>query len=123
MSHRFLALLFLLSLSLPVCAHQVAPVEVTLTQSDGTSFEAPAKGSIDGRWLETAGGYTVVERKGTWFYAQEAGDGSLEPSHLKVEPRRFAEKSYQDELSFFPKHLSPQVIPFEEEASHPVKIG
>ena len=39
-----------------------------------------------------------------------------------MDPKRFHEKAYQDELSFFPQHLAPDAIPFEEEENIPIRV-
>jgi M6 family metalloprotease-like protein len=115
MSHRAWTFTLALFLAAAAFSHSVAPIEVTLSQPDGSTFKARAQGSINGHWMETFEGYSVVEKKGEWYYATKSEEGMLVPSHLKVEPKREGEKAYQDELSFFPKHLSPDVLIPEED--------
>ncbi|MCL4693390.1 MAG: M6 family metalloprotease domain-containing protein, partial [Candidatus Hydrogenedentes bacterium] len=81
-------------------AGPAAPVTITLTQDDSTTFQARPQGDEFRNWLETMDGYTVVQEGGAWFYAEQAADGQLTASSIKVTD---AAKS----LPGVPKHLMP----------------
>lgn len=67
-----------------VAAHAVpaSPELRTLTQPDGTRFEARLWGDEWVNGWETAAGYTILkdEKTSRWFYAEPADDGSLRAS-------------------------------------------
>jgi M6 family metalloprotease-like protein len=77
-----------------------APVTVTLTQDDGSSFDARPKGDEYRNWIETLDGYTVVREGDAWYYAQQTPDGQLAPSSIKV-------NDLTRSLIDIPKHLMP----------------
>lgn len=93
-----------------------APITFTVTQDDGSTINVQQKGDEYRSWIETVDGYTVVEDNGTWFYAQQADDGELEPSPVKVNS---AAKSVPD----VPKHLAPPLDWSEVELWTPRSIA
>jgi len=68
------------ALAVPAC-----PIPITLTQPDGTSFEATLWGDEWSSGLETADGYTVLQDQitGYWEYARRSAGGDLEQSGLR----------------------------------------
>ncbi len=81
-------------------AAPAAPITITLTQDDGSTFEARVLGDEFRNWIETLDGYSVVQEGDAWFYASHVTDGQLMASSIKVND---AAKSTLD----FPKHLAP----------------
>ncbi|HIJ64330.1 MAG TPA: M6 family metalloprotease domain-containing protein, partial [Candidatus Hydrogenedentes bacterium] len=80
-----------------------APIDVTLSQPDGSSFRATPRGDEYGHWMETADGYAVVRELGIWHYAFRGSRGELLASPYEVgapSPRA---------LEQFPKHSPPVV--------------
>ena len=63
-------------------AAPAAPIEITLKQPGGETFPAQQFGDEWNNGFETPGGYTIVRdhESGTWEYATEGPQGSLEPS-------------------------------------------
>jgi M6 family metalloprotease-like protein len=61
-------------------AAPAAPIDIPMTQPDGTTFTARQWGD---EWLhgyETSAGYTIVMAEdGTWVYAEVSADGALAP--------------------------------------------
>lgn len=73
----------LLALTEPASASPAAPTLRSITQPDGTSFSARLYGDEHVNGVETAAGYTVVERAdGTWVFARQDGAGRLVPTGL-----------------------------------------
>jgi M6 family metalloprotease-like protein len=62
-----------------VSAAPAAPVEIPLTQPDGSTFTARLWGDEWSNGYETNEGYTIIkeERSGYWVYAAPAADGKL----------------------------------------------
>jgi M6 family metalloprotease-like protein len=67
-------------------AAPAAPIEITLEQPGGKTFRAQPFGDEWNNGFETLGGYTVVRDResGTWEYAIEGPQGTLEPSGKAV---------------------------------------
>ncbi|MCL4535816.1 MAG: hypothetical protein M1370_11740 [Bacteroidetes bacterium] len=93
-----------LGCSMYASAAPVAPVVITITQPDGTSFEAVPFGDEWMNGYETIDGYTIVPDPDTgfWYYADLGDEGALVPGELL--PGR-------DDPSALPKHLRPALIP------------
>ncbi|MCL4535777.1 MAG: M6 family metalloprotease domain-containing protein, partial [Bacteroidetes bacterium] len=78
-----MALLFGLGLAAaPALASPVAPIDVTIVQPDGTSFQAHPYGDEWTNGYETKDGYTLAreETTGFWEYADHDAAGRLKPS-------------------------------------------
>jgi M6 family metalloprotease-like protein len=85
-----------------VFASPSAPIEVTLTQPDGTSFTARQWGDEWTNGFETGDGYSILQMDdGWWVYARLQADGSLGPS-LSAAPARRVGVDQPGEL---PLHL------------------
>jgi hypothetical protein len=114
-----LRLSLVISISL-VCsaawASPVAPIEVTLTQADGTTFQARPRGDEYADWIETLDGYTIVEKSGEWYYATKDPGGTLVASPDKV--GSLSTRALVD----LPKHLSPEVDPALYEVRVPRRL-
>lgn len=91
-------------LGLGAVASVVAPIEVTLSQADGTTFVAVPRGDEFCNWMETQDGYTIVAHQGNWHYARLDGD-RLVPTDISVE-----DLDGRDAASL-PRHLHPPVDP------------
>ncbi len=75
-----IALLGLAALAPVVQAAPAAPLDVPLTQPDGTSFLARQWGDEWQHGWETADGYTILQAAdGSWVYAARGADGALAP--------------------------------------------
>ena len=79
------AVLFALAASLfitsTVLASPPAPIDLTFTQPDGSTFIARQWGDALEHGLETLDGYTIVQQEdGWWVYALVESDGRLVPS-------------------------------------------
>jgi len=84
---RCLALAILtLFVAIEAFAGQASPVPVTITQPDGTTFQARIKGDEHQRWTETLAGYTIIKNQDThsWEYAIRNKAGALTVSGQKV---------------------------------------
>ena len=106
----------LLTPSMNAGAAPAAPITVTLTQDDGSTFQARPKGDEYRSWMETLEGYTVVRQSGAWYYAQRDANGQLEASSYKVGA---ATKTLTD----IPKHLSPPLDPSQLEIHVPRSLA
>jgi len=95
----------------------VAPIEVTLTQPDGTRFKARPRGDEYGDWMETLDGRTIVQKDGEWFYAVAGPDGSVAASTASVN------SVFGKALDMYPKHLHVPVAPSVREVYLPRKLG
>ncbi|MBN2258661.1 MAG: M6 family metalloprotease domain-containing protein [Anaerolineaceae bacterium] len=73
-----------------VSASPAAPVEVTLTQPDGTSFQALPWGDEWSNGYESLAGYTILPdpASGWWIYASRQTDGTLAPALSAAQPLR-----------------------------------
>jgi len=107
MSTRFSALVIFLSVIYSTCIWAVpaAPLELELTQPDGTIFTAFPRGDEYANWIETSGGHTIINHNGTWFYAEKDNAGALRATGVRV-------GSLNDvELQSLPVHLAPTPDP------------
>jgi len=76
----FLSVVLAFSLAAAVSAAPAAPVELTLTQPDGSMFIARQWGDEWVNGYETLDGYTILQQEdGWWVYAETAADGGLAP--------------------------------------------
>jgi len=91
----------LLLISVSVWAVPMAPIEVTLSQPDGTQFQARPRGDEYAYWMETIEGYTIVQQDDEWFYATRTDDGRLAATSFSV--GTWTPK----ELSTLSKHITP----------------
>lgn len=100
----FIALVCAVCIVSSVQAAPAAPLDITLTQPDGSSFIARQWGD---EWLngfETKEGYTILlGEDGWWEYAGLGTDGTLVTSSNSVERRIVGEADVHD----LPKHLRP----------------
>ncbi len=77
-----LAFIGILACITRVQASPAAPVEITLTQPDGTHFTAFQWGDEWNNGYETASGYSILQTAdGWWSYARAQADGRLAPAH------------------------------------------
>ena len=90
-------------ISVSAWAIQVAPIELTLTQPDGFSFQVRPRGDEYAHWMETLEGHSIVLEDGEWYYAARADDGSLEALPY------FVGSLTSDELLNIPKHTTPKI--------------
>ncbi len=107
MPFRFAALL-LIAFSLfstPAWSGPAAPIEIEITQPDGTTFIAIPRGDEFANWTETKSGHSVVKKNGTWYYAEKDSAGNLRASNRAVGSLS------PDELRAWPKHVSPDTDP------------
>ena len=65
-------------------ADPVAPMEIKVSQPDGTTFVVIPRGDEYGSWTETSDGHTVVRKNDTWFYAEKDGAGRLRATSFRV---------------------------------------
>lgn len=82
---RFAVIFFTLALAAvwttTALAAPAAPIDLTITQPDGTTFVARQWGDEWSNGFETKAGYTVLQdTDGWWVYAIPTQDGSLSPS-------------------------------------------
>jgi M6 family metalloprotease-like protein len=82
-----IALLLAASVSMVAQAAPAAPIDITLTQPDGSSFQARMWGDEWQNGYETLTGYTILQtRDGWWVYAGAVENGSLVPALNGSEP-------------------------------------
>ncbi|MDX1556500.1 MAG: M6 family metalloprotease domain-containing protein, partial [Xanthomonadales bacterium] len=125
MSLRFAALILFACtlLSTPVWSGPAAPIELEITQPDGTSFIAVPRGDEFANWVETPSGHSIVKKNDTWFYAEKDSAGNLRASDNAVGSLS------PDQLQALPKHLAPAVDPSVydrgkiRKVSHPARTG
>jgi M6 family metalloprotease-like protein len=81
-----LALAFCLLSVATALAGPAAPMTVTLTQPDGTTFTAAPYGDEWANGMETVDGFTIVldETSGYWCFAMLDDEGQLIPSSLRA---------------------------------------
>lgn len=103
--HFALTLLLSLIFSASVWAAPAAPIEVELSQPDGTTFTVVPRGDEFANWIETTGGHTVVKLNDTWFYAEKDNAGALRATNVPVGSLSLIE------LQSMPMHLSPEPDP------------
>ena len=96
-----------------------APIVVTLSQPDGTTFEAICRGDEHTARMETLQGHTIVQKSGEWFYAVKGRDGSLQASRSSVGSLS------RGRLNQLPKHVSPQAASslYEPSAPRSLEVG
>lgn len=89
-----------------VSAAPAAPIVVTLTQPDGSKFEAVAWGDEWFNGMETIDGYTIIfePNRETWVYARENQEDRL-ALPLEISNELVVGK---DDPTGLPKHLRPQ---------------
>ena len=88
LSALLLAIIVALACTTHVQASPAAPIEITLTQPDGTRFTAIQWGDEWNNGYETAAGYSILQMdNGWWVYARLQVNGSLD-SALSSEPIR-----------------------------------
>jgi len=108
-------------LSCAVVTHAVPanPTTFTLSQANGTTFQARTRGDEWRSWTETTSGYTVLfdEKAGSWVYARSGPEGRLAPGALAVGgglpvgvPRHLAPTDTQPPLGS-PNNRMPGVVP------------
>ncbi len=110
----------LLLLTTEAVAAPAAPIEVTMTQPDGTEFSAKAWGDAWLNGMETVEGYTILlsPHSDYWVYAQLDPELNLAPSLV-----RGAEMIVgRDDPSSLPKHIRP-VGPLRDAGFSPSRIG
>ncbi|UFS69080.1 M6 family metalloprotease domain-containing protein [Geomonas sp. RF6] len=86
-------------------AGPAVPETTEVRQPDGTSFKAKPRGDEFQHWLEsTETGHTVLRnpRSGVWEYAEQAPDGTLQTSNIKVVP------GGRNAPSFIPAGVKPR---------------
>ena len=94
----------------------VAPDEVILTQSDGTSFAGYPKGNAYLHWMETKSRHTVVKMNDDWYYALKNNKGQIVASKHKVGTLN------KSQLEQWPQKLKPQSqLKIEQEKSNTVQ--
>lgn len=100
--------LLLLLMTVEVSAAPVRPVEVILTQPDGTQFSAMPWGDERLNGMETTNGYTILlsPETGFWVYARLTKENSLAP-RLAAEDELVVGR---DDPSDLPKHIRPEQI-------------
>lgn len=79
----FLSLICLLFFAI-VRADPVAPIDVRVSQPDGTTFVVIPRGDEYSAWTETLDGHTVVKRNDSWFYAENDEEGELRATRFLV---------------------------------------
>ncbi len=92
-----------------VYAAPAAPLEFELTQPDGSTFTARARGDEYSNWTETSEGHTVVKLGDSWFYAEKDNAGELRASSNQVGTLTALQKLQ------LPKHLAPAINPADLE--------
>lgn len=107
MPFRFAALLLIAFslLSTPAWSAPAAPIEIEITQPDGTTFIAISRGDEFANWMETKSGHSIVKKNGTWFYAEKDNEGNLRASNRAVGSLS------PEELQAWPKHIAPDTDP------------
>ncbi|WP_298037279.1 M6 family metalloprotease domain-containing protein [uncultured Desulfuromonas sp.] len=91
-------------------AAPVAPIEVTLTQADGSTFKARPRGDEYASWTETLDGYTIVRKdKRDWHYAAKDAEGKLVAGPHKVYIPSAPGRPAVDPRGSLTKHLRPPV--------------
>ena len=100
---RQFALAIFLSLicSASILAAPAAPIEVKVSQPDGTTFMVVPRGDEFANWIETTAGHSIVKLNGTWFYAEKGNAGALRAGRSPVGSLG------PIELQSMPRHLSP----------------
>lgn len=80
------AALLLASLAGPARAVPAHPRGAAVAQADGSTVTVRLRGDEYHHWHEDRDGYTVLKDKaaGSWFYAEQAADGSLRPGAHRV---------------------------------------
>lgn len=71
-------------------AEPAPPYPVTLTQLDGTTFQAVIQGDEYYRHIETVEGFTIIKESGNWYYVKDISNGDFVSSKLlagKDDPR------------------------------------
>lgn len=88
-----------------VSAAPAAPIDLVLTQPDGTTFIGRQWGDEWQNGVETDAGYTILQdNDGWWVYAAPAADGTLSPALQTDAQRLVVGKDDPDGLS---QHLRP----------------
>ena len=83
-------------------ASPAAPLDIPITQPDGTTFTARQWGDEWNHGFETLDGYTILQMADSWWvYARAAGDNLLSPSPLRVG---------LDSPGDLPLHLRPSAL-------------
>ncbi|HWR66327.1 MAG TPA: M6 family metalloprotease domain-containing protein [Bellilinea sp.] len=98
-------LVFLAGWAREVSAAPAAPIDIEITQPDGSTFTGRQWGDEWQNGYETDAGYTILrETDGWWVYAAAAKDGTLAPQLLGNQERLLVGKSSPDGLK---PHLRP----------------
>lgn len=87
-----LSIVVLLAVTAPLYAGPASPDPIDIQQPDGISFKARIMGDEFQGWTESEEtGHTIIHNKssGYWEYAEQAADGSLRPSGVRVAPKGF----------------------------------
>ncbi len=90
-------------------AAPAAPIEFELTQPDGTTFTAVARGDEYANWTETLDGHSIVKVGDTWYYAERGSAGQLRAGTVAVGELNAIQRRQ------LPRHLAPEVDPAERE--------
>ena len=104
---RYWLFAVLLLLSLNLYSVESAGVVFTLSQPDGYEFEAVQKGNRYLNWIETVGGYSIVQYQGVWYYASKDEQGRLVADGERVGACQSAESA---EAAPIPKQIRQQHI-------------
>jgi M6 family metalloprotease-like protein len=85
-------------------ASPAAPIDIPITQPDGTTFTARQWGDEWNHGYETVEGYAILQMEDNWWvYAEPQADGTLGPALDEGRPRRVG----IDRPAGLPLHLRP----------------
>lgn len=116
-SRHMLGASAVLFVSLQAWAVPAAPIDVTLTQPDGTPIVARPRGDEYVSWLETTDGYTIVQSGTTWYYATVNANNTIVPTNIAVG------QAGKSSLSGLRPHMHPSVDPRHYEKRFPRKLA
>ncbi len=121
----FAAGILALAVTTPVLAGPPAPIDIPITQPDGSQITARQWGDEWQNGLQTTDGYTIVEDPASGFmvYAERAPDGTLAPALLNgmpLIPGRHAPSGLEPMERPAPE-LAPQRAPRSLENAAPVE--
>ncbi len=101
-------LVFLAGWAREVSAAPAAPIDIEITQPDGSTFTGRQWGDEWQNGFETNAGYTILrEEDGWWVYAAPTEDGTLTPQLQSGDGRLCVGKSAPTGLAL---HLRPAEI-------------
>lgn len=124
MKKLFLSIFFLAS-ALSSMANPALRGWRTVTQSDGTQLELQLVGDEFLHYFVTRDGKAVVERDGTYYYAQASAEGVCETDIVAHEAdlRTAEEAEKLNALGDFSTQLKPALLRAQKQAGAPRKIG